>query len=152
MVRSELIDELQRRAGCGHVWLRNTAPPKFRAEDGPQGKSRLIAALGARALSASARREGFGQNHSLLGVHDFSADAAAYAQHLQRWLFVAGTADLLMCHPSLAFDGPDPIIEGRVVEFEVLSGNGFGQWLTEAGIVLQPMSRTLDVDNGLATF
>lgn len=145
-VRSELIDELRSRHGNRRPWLRSTRRP-VSTDGGPFGlKSRLIEALGSRALAAAARNTGFGQNRRLLGVHDFSADAQAYAIHLHRWLADADTADLLMCHPSLAFDGSDPIIQARLAEFEVLSGDGFGRWLVDAGIVLRPMSRILAGD------
>ncbi|MDQ2778625.1 MAG: ChbG/HpnK family deacetylase [Pseudomonadota bacterium] len=143
VVRSELVAELAQRSSQHRPWLRSTLRPAASRGAGIGVKPRLIEALGARALATTARYAGFVQNHALLGVHDFRADANVYAASLRRWLGEAADADLLMCHPSLDFDGADPILPARLAEFEVLSGADFGRWLAEAGIALQPMSRIL---------
>ena len=154
VVRSELIDELCRRYGANPPWLRSTRRPTLSlSPSSPLSqpfnldlKARMIEGLGARSLAVLAQSAGLRQNRALLGVRGFSAGAQAYANHLRRWLAEASTADLLMCHPSLAFDGDDSIISARLVEFEVLSGAAFGQWLVAERIVLRPMSWILASD------
>lgn len=144
VVRDELIEELCRRHGSNRPWLRSTIRPASIPGTSFRLKSHLIEALGGHKMAGAAQQKGLSCNHTLLGVHAFSADAETYAAYLRGWLAQAGTADLLMCHPSLFFNGHDPIIKARLAEFEVLSGAGFERWLIDAGIVLRSMSRMLE--------
>lgn len=137
-VRRELLDELARRSSATRPWLRRTTAPS-----GSRLKARLISALGSNALRSLARERGFGQNRHLLGVYDFRGGASRYREMLHRWLRAATDGDLLMCHPSAAFAGPDSIIAARVAEFAVFSGDAFAEMLDEQQMQLQPMSRIL---------
>jgi len=139
-VRTALLDELQQRYGTARPWLRCT-----RTAGGAAApfKARVIEALGARGLATLADSRGFAQNRRLLGVYDFRGGAARYRRLLEDWFRQAAAGDLLMCHPSLAAPASDALAAARQAEFQVLSSANFERWLREAGLHLQPMSRTL---------
>ncbi|MDQ2780657.1 MAG: ChbG/HpnK family deacetylase [Pseudomonadota bacterium] len=147
VVRAELIDELCSRYPGRRPWLRSTVRPALTKGPAFGVKSWLIGALGAAEMTKAARLRALGHNRRLLGVHAFSDGPDIFAAHFRDWLSVAATADLLMCHPSLPFNGVDPILEARLAEFKVLSGETFERWLIDADIVLRPMSRILETVN-----
>ena len=113
-VRQALITELQARYPHHRPWLRNTRGPRPGSL-----KQRLIAALGSRALSRLAQAHGYPQNAHLLGVYDFQGCATRYASLLNRWLDLASSSDVLMCHPATQASETDPIAEARMGEFQV---------------------------------
>jgi predicted glycoside hydrolase/deacetylase ChbG (UPF0249 family) len=148
LVRSELLAELTARYGWNRPWLRSTRRARAREGLRPQGwrcaaKSWVIEQLGAAGLASAARDSGYAQNERLLGVYDFQGGPERYAERLAAWLALSRRGDLLMCHPSAATRQADPLIDARRAEFEVLSSAAFDALCSDAGIVLQPMSRIL---------
>ena len=145
VIRSALLETLQQRyPPAARPWLRRTAVrwPAARVA-GPRAaaKATQIAALGARGLAAAARRQGFAQNQTLLGVYGFNAEPARFAVLLRGWLAAARDGDLLMCHPG---DGArDALASARQAEFAALAAPELDGWLAQAQIRLQPMRATL---------
>lgn len=145
-IRDELLAELSDRYGGYSLWLRSTrvvpAPgPGSRASSSL--KASIIDSLGARSLSAGARRMGFAQNRGLLGVYDFDGGAPRYSALLRGWLQAAREGDLLMCHPGLGTSATQAHGAARAAEYQVLAGHAFDDMLHERGISLWPMSRIL---------
>lgn len=145
MVRTLLLQELARRYPEGGPWLRATYSPQGVAHaDARTGfKNHVIALLGARALSALARRQGLRQNARLLGVYDFTSGAAQYRARLERWLRAARDGDLLMCHVGLPTGAPDVLAGARQDEFAVISAPDFDALLHNAHVRLLPMGQIL---------
>jgi hypothetical protein len=149
IVRDALLALLASRDDGTRPWLRSTRRP----EPAPRWPGRrwsevlkpwLIEALGARGLARLARRHGFAQNRSLLGVYAFPAGADGYAQRRAGWLAVARDGDLLMCHPGRRTDAgsaSDPIADARVDEFEVLAGSRPTVRRLDEDFALTPLSR-----------
>lgn len=81
-----------------------------------------------------ARARGHRQNERLIGVYDFSGDAAHYESRLDGWLHRCSDGDLLMCHPGLTTQESDPIRAARTNEFEVLAGAAFPDSLARARV------------------
>jgi len=143
MVRNELLAELQARATHPLPWIRSTRAPGV----GPSGlagipgliKPRVVESLGARRLSAEAKRLGHKQNSHLLGVYDFRGGSSRYQTLLGWWCRHASNGDLLMCHPSESRAEGDPLIEARRCEFDVLCGEAFAVELQQAQLLLAPM-------------
>lgn len=148
VVRGELLAELQRRYAGNLPWLRNTARYSEAHTNTPVPwrqavKPWTIEALGSAALARQARAQGFRQNAHLLGVHNFRGDEDSYLEWTRRWLGACLSGDLLMCHPSLGAHPQDPLDSSRQHEYQVLSGNGFGEWVQAEGIWLEPLGQTL---------
>ncbi len=145
MVRTLLLQELARRYPAGGPWLRATHSPQraAHADARTDFKSRVIAFLGARALSALARRQGLRQNARLLGVYDFTGSAEQYRERLQRWLHAARDGDLLMCHVGLPTQAPDVLAGARQDEFAVIGAPDFDALLQGAQVRLQTMGQIL---------
>ncbi len=148
IVRDELLAELVERYRGFKPWLRSTGRPRDAGAGAQQAwlaslKPWLIQRLGAAGLAAEAEKLGFPMNARLLGVYDFSGGSDHYAQLMTGWLSSARQADLLMCHPSVLTDAVDPLITARQAEFAVLASATFESQLTDAFIVLRPMSRIL---------
>ena len=136
VVRGLLVQEIARRYGAGAPWLRAThAGMRWDV------KSQVIAALGARGLSALARRAGLPQNGSLLGVYGFTGGPERYRERLARWLHAARDGDLLMCHARL--EATQPFERAMQAEFAVLDGPGFDTLLREARVRLCPLREIL---------
>jgi chitin disaccharide deacetylase len=154
VVRHELLDELAHRYSAVRPWLRSTrsgavagttAGAPHRSHRQTALKARVIEMLGARAFDSMARRQGFAQNHRLLGVYDFKGGAERYRGLLAAWLASAADADLLMCHPSRHLDERDPIAKARLCEHQVLAGAEFATLMRNAAVMLAPMSRILSL-------
>ena len=148
IVRGELLAELAERYSGLKPWLRSTRRVRgagARARSGWQHalKPWLIQRLGADGLASAASELGYRQNGRLLGVYGFAGGADHYARLVADWLSSARQGDLLMCHPSVAIDCADPLIDARRAEFDVLCGSAFAAQLTEQCITLRPMSRIL---------
>ncbi len=122
VVREQLIPILQRRYGSRKPWLRSTRAPRGIAPLSDRFKAWMIETLGSRELYRQARNAGFRSSRHLLGVYDFSGDAARYLQKLDAWLALAARGDVLMCHPARGADRDDTIGVQREVEFAALSG------------------------------
>jgi predicted glycoside hydrolase/deacetylase ChbG (UPF0249 family) len=145
VVRSLLMDALRYRYPGQLPWLRNTRGPRMAAHADRRTavKAWTIAALGARALAALARRHGAWQNARLLGVYDFSGDADGYARRLARWLRNAETGDLLMCHAGWFSDRADALAATRQNELAVIGSQTFADLLASENIRLRPMRQIL---------
>ena len=148
IVRGELLAELSERYSGLKPWLRSTRRVRgagARARSGWQSalKPWLIQRLGADGLASAASELGYRQNGRLLGVYGFAGGADHYARLVADWLSSARQGDLLMCHPSVAIDCADPLIDARCAEFDVLCGPAFEAQLTEQSVTLRPMSRIL---------
>lgn len=140
-VREALVAELEQRYRAHErPWLRSAC------RSGGSLKARVVRALGANALGTLARRNGFDQNRSLLGVYDFRGGATRYLELLSGWLSRATDGDLLMCHAGIGLPGTERLAEARAAEFSVLSGLPFARMLQSRRIVLRPMSRILRGD------
>jgi predicted glycoside hydrolase/deacetylase ChbG (UPF0249 family) len=138
VVRELLLETLLRRYPGSLPWLRSTRRP---GTGGAMGKPWVIERLGSAGLVRLARTHGFKQNRAFLGVYGFKGDAAHYSAHLARWLDLARTGDLLMCHPANGIAGDDPIAQARLNEYEVLASPGFAELLAEKGVAVRPLSR-----------
>lgn len=99
-------------------------------------KSRVIAAMGANALEKIAKESGLSRAEPLLGIHDFAGNTERYAQCMDRWLRLAPSGSVIMCHPAATRHAADPIGAARLREFEVLGGPGFAAALARAGVTL----------------
>jgi predicted glycoside hydrolase/deacetylase ChbG (UPF0249 family) len=135
VVREALLQALRARGIT--PWIRCTLP-----RSGQGFKAAVIGALGARSLSALARGQGLPQNHRMLGVYGFDADAAVHRARLQRWLSLARDRDLLMCHTALplAQGEADPIGAARRVEHALLAGEDFAAAIAAQGITITRLS------------
>jgi predicted glycoside hydrolase/deacetylase ChbG (UPF0249 family) len=136
-VRDCVLEELARRRYQA-TWLRGTAAPAGE----PGTKPHVIAALGGRRLRRLATRQGLRTSGHLLGVYDFSGDAARYRALLAGWLARAAEGDVIMCHPARPDDsaGHDPIAAARGIEYGVLAGE-LPALLAAAGCQPAPLLR-----------
>lgn len=134
-IRQALVQALTERYGAP-----GTRPPYLRLSRAPQGgadlKARVIAAMGANALERAATRHGLTGATALLGIYDFSGDAAHYARAMTQWLAQAPPASIIMCHPALAAQADDDIGPARLREFAYLSGVEFPKALAQTGVQL----------------
>ena len=77
------------------------------------------------------RPEGFA------GVYGFDAPTPAdYGRHMDRWLAGSPDGTLMMCHPATSIVTGDAIAAQRVVEFDYLASDAFGDSLRRHGVVL----------------
>lgn len=145
-IRQALVAALQQRYGAQKVrpYLRLSRPPASAAAAADL-KSRVIAALGARPLEALARQAQLPTAPALLGIYDFSGDAARYAQRMRAWLHAAPAGGLLMCHPARALpdgqvpgttEAADTIAAARTCEWAYLGSAAFAADLADAGVTL----------------
>jgi predicted glycoside hydrolase/deacetylase ChbG (UPF0249 family) len=131
VVRDILLAVLDARyPASGRPWLRST----WRAEGEAAGKARLIESLGGHAFARAAAARGYRLNGHLLGVYDFTGDAARYLALLEGWLAASSEGDVLMCHPALGTAASDPIAGARRVEHGVLAGTAYGELLARHGV------------------
>jgi chitin disaccharide deacetylase len=117
VVRDVLIDLLARRYPQRLPWVRVSRPVV-----GSGWKGRFISGLGGAALSARCRAAGVANNARLLGVYDFTGDAATHRLRLTDWWSRAADGDVLMCHPAARAEAGDPIGPARQVEYEAMTG------------------------------
>jgi len=133
VIREQLIAVMNQRYGVVKPWLRVTLPASSTF------KSWLIGRLGAKPLAELASRQGYPQNHRLVGVYGFDLSEADYLQHMKRWLDCANDGDVLMCHPSVPWSGEDPLQGARNREYRVLSSEAFSALLVSAGFEVGPL-------------
>lgn len=143
VVRDALVQVLARRYPAHAPWLRATHSPNWGAhvDTFSDLKSRVIAMLGARALSRLSRQKGLQQNGRLLGVYGFAGGAQRYRDRLERWLRFARDGDLLICHVGVPDRTPDALAQARQSEFAVLDSADFEALLADAHVRLLPMGR-----------
>lgn len=136
-IREVLIEVLTKRYPKNSPWLRISKPLN---QDGI--KARIIGALGADALEKQAIAANIKHTKCLLGVYDFDISQQNYEKKLNAWFslnHVNPTA--FMCHPALAKmehsnQLNDPIYSARLVEYQVLSGDGFMNLLEQQQVKL----------------
>ena len=133
-IRDALVQALTSRYGA------SADRPYLRISRAPQGaadaKSRIIAAMGAHALETRATQAGLACTPALLGVYDFSGDAARYARLMDGWLAQAPPHSLIMCHPAQAPVSGDAIGAARAREFSYLGSAEFAAALARASVQL----------------
>ena len=149
-IRQALVQVLSSRYGSGAPRRDDSAAavqcahqpsmPYVRISRAPAGtadfKSRVIAAMGARALEKIATDARLTGATALLGIYDFAGGQRRYGQLMQGWLRVAPAGSIIMCHPAQAAELDDPIGAARANEFAYLSGPDFSQALAQAGVQL----------------
>lgn len=116
------------------------APPYVRVSRAPAGqrdaKSRVIAALGARALEEMAAQRRIPVAPALSGIYNFRGGRPAYARHMQHWLQTSPAGTLIMCHPADQADPGDEIGLARAWEFNFLRSDDFRRALSSASVNL----------------
>jgi predicted glycoside hydrolase/deacetylase ChbG (UPF0249 family) len=133
-IREPLVEVLVRRYGKRAPWLRVS-----RAPVGQRGmKSRLMAWMGADALTKKAAQAHLPTAPALSGIYNFGGDEAAYAQRMAGWLNGIAAGTLLMCHPGMVADAADndSIAAARQREFAFLGSDAFAQQLVSARVRL----------------
>lgn len=133
-IRQALIEVTSRRYGTrsSSPWLRVSRP----VEKLLDVKGKIIAALGANALTGAAAREGVPVSPVLSGIYGFDAQAGAYARHMAQWLAEVPDGAVLMCHPSAKAEAEDEISPARVREFDFLQSPAFADLLRSEGVRL----------------
>lgn len=137
-IREPLVALLARRYAPKRPWLRvSRAPPGL-----GDGKSRVIAWLGADALERLAAAAGLPCAPALMGIYDFRGGQDGYARRMARWLADAPPGTLLMCHPGSGAGSPgDSIAAARCWELAHLQGDAFAAQRDSAGVQLARGSR-----------
>jgi chitin disaccharide deacetylase len=131
-IREALIATLARRYPQRKPWLRLSRAPAGQADV----KSRVIAAMGAKALQTLAEQSGFRTSKALSGIYDFSGTGERYAQRMAGWLQTSPEGATIMCHPARQADTSDSIGAARACEFAYLSGAQFPAALTQCHVAL----------------
>lgn len=143
-VRDALLDVLAERYGTGKdpatpsrapmPAVRATVPADRRWS---AGKAGVLALLGGWWFRRRLARLGIPHNTGFAGVYGFDAPTAAdYGRHMDRWLAGSPDGTLMMCHPATALVPGDAIAAQRVVEFDYLSSEAFGDILRRHGVEL----------------
>ena len=138
-VRDALLDVLAERYG---VAADAAAMPAVRATVPARrawgvGKAGVLAVLGGWELRRRLDRLGIPHNTGFAGVYGFDAPTpAGYGRHMDRWLAGSPDGTLMMCHPATSIVTGDAIAAQRVVEFDYLASDAFGDSLRRHGVVL----------------
>ncbi len=135
VVRDALLAVLAARyRGDAAPSIRATVPARA---SWSAGKAGVLALLGGLLFRSQLRRRGLRHNHGFAGVYGFDAATPAdYGHHMDRWLAGCEDGTLMMCHPANALVAGDAIAAARVVEFDYLSSDAFGESLSRFGITL----------------
>ena len=132
-IRQALVAAVQSRYAPGHK-------PYFRLSTGAAAdkglKTRIISAMGARALARLAGAAGIACAPALSGIYDFSGGAQRYARLMEQWLRDAPEGGIIMCHPAARAEAGDEIGAARAWEHDFLAGDAFAQALARAGVSL----------------
>lgn len=147
VIRDELVSVMRELCGEERPWIRSTLPEPGCGRSGLRhfalAKAWLIGRLGGRAMRELAIREGYPQNNRLVGVYGFGVPEEEYLESMRIWLRCASDGDVLACHPSVPWEGEDPLGEARVMEYQALSGDAFSEMLEEEGIEIRPLRGSL---------
>jgi predicted glycoside hydrolase/deacetylase ChbG (UPF0249 family) len=133
-IRQALVQVLlQRYASAGQPlpYVRVSRPVA-----GADLKSRVIAAMGADALTRLARDASLPVANGLLGIYDFSGDERAYARRMRAWLNDAPQGSIIMCHPAMKAEDDDGIGQARAHEYAYLGGAEFADALAQSHVQL----------------
>jgi predicted glycoside hydrolase/deacetylase ChbG (UPF0249 family) len=132
-IRTILVEVLLARYKNNLPWIRIANTP---VRDGLKGL--IISWLGAKALKRLAHKHGFRYSAQLLGVYDFTGTEAEYLRRISEWFHYAKTSPYipaLMCHPAIdngtTPDSHDVIHAARLREYQIFSGNAFGNLLKQ---------------------
>ena len=120
-IRQALIEVASRRYGTRPPWLRVSRP----VAQWLDVKGRIIAAMGANALTGAAARGGVPVSPVLSGIYGFDAQAGVYARHMAQWLSEVPDGAVLMCHPSARAEVEDDISPARARELDFLQSPAF---------------------------
>jgi predicted glycoside hydrolase/deacetylase ChbG (UPF0249 family) len=131
-IRDSLLAALLARYGARLPWVRVSRA----AGMGVGIKAHVVSSLGARELAGRCRVFGVACNTRLLGFYDFAHVQADHQQRLRRWLALAQTGDVLMCHPAHRAQDDDPIGMARHAEFRALDSSWWLEALAQEGIEL----------------
>ena len=119
IVRKLLLEFLEKQKFQG--WIRNLAQPIFNYRYFL--KTKILVSLGANTLNRHSALKKVKQNQYFAGIYDFEFND--YAKLNQFWLQHAKNNLLIMCHPAILSEEPDPIKEARLNEFTYLSSKQF---------------------------
>ncbi len=131
VIRNQLIEALRARYSSRLPWLRDTRPA-YLSRSLPfmqRTKARVIGALGARAFSVLAHKNGAKQNNGFAGAYDFSRPHPDYAWMLEQWLMHARAWTVLMTHPAKSASAQLAFGKDRQREFQVLASDDFSELL-----------------------
>ncbi|MEP6965266.1 MAG: ChbG/HpnK family deacetylase [Polaromonas sp.] len=104
-------------------------------------KTRIISAMGARALARLAGAAGIACAPVLSGIYDFSGGAQRYARLMDQWLRNAPEGGIIMCHPAARAAPDDEIGAARAWEHGYLASDAFAETLVRAGVTLSGGAR-----------
>ena len=127
LIRTQLIEVLSARYPGRLPWVRDTRPA-YLARTLPfmqRVKAQVIGALGARAFSVLAQKNGAKQNDGFAGAYDFSRPHPDYAWMLAQWLMHARAWTVLMTHPAKSASAHLAFGKDRQREFQVLGSDDF---------------------------
>ena len=119
-IRDILLQLLKEKNFTG--WIRNLQHPI----DLPnyRFKTRMLSALGSKALAKACQSYQFAQNQYFAGIYNFQE--TDYAKLNQHWLAKAQDQLLIMCHPAISTsDEQDPIQDARMQEYQYFCSEQF---------------------------
>ena len=136
VVRDALLGLLVKRyPGDAAPSIRATVPARW---SWGAGKAGVLAVLGGLRFRGQLADRGLRHNSGFAGVYGFDAATPAdYGRHMDRWLAGCEDGTLMMCHPATALVTGDAIAAARVVEFDYLSSDAFGDSLHKHLVELQ---------------
>jgi predicted glycoside hydrolase/deacetylase ChbG (UPF0249 family) len=96
-------------------------------------KSKIIAFMGAKALTQIASKENIPYFLYLSGIYNLKTGSIPYAERMKKWLEQLPNQNnsILMCHPSIQLESNDFISEARVHEYQYLKSDSFLQDLNQ---------------------
>ena len=142
VIRNQLIEALRERYPSRLPWLRDTRPA-YLSGSLPfmqRTKAHVIGALGARAFSVLAKKNGAKQNDGFAGAYDFSRPHPDYAWMLEQWLMHARAWTVLMTHPAKSASAHLAFGKDRQREFQVLASGDFSELLERYNLRIARLS------------
>ena len=137
-IRSVLLSEIGRRYTGDKPYLRNVNPGLSHS---PSPLKTLLLKTLNTGFAGAARRAGLACTRGFGGIYSLRPDAD-FAALMQRWLTLARSGDLLMCHPGIAaIDATDPIAATRPRELQHLNSDVFAAQLHGANVQLSRFIR-----------
>jgi len=136
-VRPLLLEAITRRYPPHTVWLRDCTEPAGRIvrRGVAQAKALFIASL-SQGLARQARARAIPTNKGFSGIYGFRGDFPAL---MSRFLSGLPEGALVMVHPALPdaeLASLDPVVDARQAEMAYLSGPGWPEALSQAGLRL----------------
>lgn len=144
VIRDELLQALDAQALPAGFWLRDTRAGDLSGSPwAEQFKSWVVGHLGMGTLAAKAASQKIGVNQGFFGVYDFTAEHRPFMQMMAGWLAKSSAGALVMTHPSCQALPGDPIGQARVVEYQALGSQAFGELLEAEAVTLAKPSQVL---------